>query len=83
MDFISKNLISYKKDYIILEKKWGDTMIRIDREEYLDFLIKSKDKKIIKNENTKFNIVYAIYCFSITSDNSVKSNIVKIYKKYN
>ena len=23
-------------------------MIRIDREEYLDFLIKSKDKKIIK-----------------------------------
>ena len=40
MDFIPKNLIFYKKDYIILEKKWGDTMIRIDREEYLDFLIK-------------------------------------------
>ena len=41
MDFISKKLIYHKKDYIILEKKWGDTMIIIDREEYLDFLIKS------------------------------------------
>ena len=48
MDFIPKNLIFYKKDYIILEKKWGVTMIRIDRKEYLDFLIKSKDKQIIK-----------------------------------
>ena len=48
MDFILKNLIFYKKDYIILEKKWGVTMIRIDRKEYLNFLIESKDKQIIK-----------------------------------
>ena len=53
MDYIPKNVknksfriiflkiwFCYKKDYIILEKEWGVTMIRIDRKKIFRFLNK-------------------------------------------
>ena len=62
-------------------------MIRIDREEYLDFLIKSKDKKIIKvvsgvrrcGKSTLFEIYKDYLLKNKVKKNKLYLSILKIW----